>query len=129
VIYLPEVIYTPETIWNAKQNHPELVVQDCVREFGLTLKQEERLREILRDRGVNKWLLARRRIIKLKQETKRLLKALMEIGCRRERRNMLRIHSRLQEICKAPRWVEWPKHVSHSRSRDAELCVEKGKRC
>lgn len=63
-----------KTIWQSKQNHPELVVQDCKMEFGLNAEQCERLRFILLNRGINKWLYARRLFIKLKDNIGKLRK-------------------------------------------------------
>jgi hypothetical protein len=65
---------TPSSIWNCQQNHPELVVQDATKAFELTPEQQEELRFILMKRGVNKWLLARHRMIKLKHRVKTALK-------------------------------------------------------
>lgn len=49
-----EPVIDEKTIWSSKQNHPELVVQDCKEEFNLTDKQCERLRFILMNRDINK---------------------------------------------------------------------------
>ena len=61
------------TIWNMRENNPELVVRDCIKIFGFTEEQADILRYVLMVRGVNKWLLARRKFIKLKHKVKEML--------------------------------------------------------
>ena len=68
----------PKTIWSVKQNNPNLIVQDCVKEFNLDEKQAEKLRYILLIRGVNKWLFARRKFIQLKHKVKDLMKQIQQ---------------------------------------------------
>ena len=63
-----------KTIVSERQNNPELVVQDCKKEFGFTEAQCETVRHILLRRGINKWLYARRKFIKLKHEVKEMLR-------------------------------------------------------
>jgi hypothetical protein len=110
------------TIWSIRQNHPELVVQDCRIEFGLNDKQCDRLRFIMMSRGINKWLLARRKFITLKHDMKILLK-------NPKRLDFLKAYERMQNICKMPRWVEWPKHV-HKNMRTNEIkIIIKGRHC
>ena len=97
--------YTPKTIWNCQQNHPELVVLDCKREFGLDELQCARLREILLERGVNKWLYARRLFIRLKHQVKIMVK---EATPRTKEHQLLNeLNRTMQAIAKMPRWVEW----------------------
>lgn len=52
--------------YNMRQNHPELVVRDLV-EWGVP---ESEAREILKQRGINKWLCVRRLLIQLKERWK-----------------------------------------------------------
>ena len=112
------------TIWNVRQNHPELVVRDCVEAFGLTEEQAGVLRQILMLRGVNKWLLARRRFIRLKHEVKDMLKASTP---RTERHRLLqRINEQMQHIAKMPRWVEWPQQMHRHMARSEARCVVRG---
>jgi len=61
---------TPKTINNFRQNSPELIIRDAKNFLGLNDKQCEILKNILLARGVNKWLKARRDIIKFKNEIK-----------------------------------------------------------
>jgi hypothetical protein len=120
------------TIWGLQQNHPELVVQDCRREFGLNEQQCERLREILMERGVNKWLLARRQFIALKHELKdtiRELQATKSADGRLLRKTLLHTYARMQQICKMPRWVEWGRHVHRDMKKNESLIVVRGRHC
>jgi len=120
------------TIWGLQQNHPELVVQDCRREFGLNEQQCERLREILMERGVNKWLLARRQFIALKHDLKdtiRELQATKSVDGRLLRKTLLHTYARMQQICKMPRWVEWGKHVHKDMKKNESLIVVRGRHC
>lgn len=60
------------SIENMAQNHPELVVRDLE---GAVVKQiigtrAERIRETLKNRGINKWLRNRRFVIQLKEKWK-----------------------------------------------------------
>jgi hypothetical protein len=101
--------------------HPELVVQDATKEFGLSPTQEERMREILIERGVGKALLMRRRFIHLKHEVKEKLKAATRVGDRQTARLLLPINERMQHIAKGPRRVEWPRHVGKKMPRNGEI--------
>jgi hypothetical protein len=116
-----------KTIWGSKQNHPELVVQDCKEEFGLTDEQCEKLRFILMNRGINKWLYARVKFIDLKHDVKDKLKA---APIKSEIYYLLQeINARMQNIAKMPRWVEWGK-VRHKNMRQNEReIVVKGRPC
>jgi hypothetical protein len=120
------------TIWGLQQNHPELVVQDCRWEFGLTEEQCERLREILMERGVNKWLLARRQFIALKHDLKDTIRELQKtksMDGRELRKTLLSVYARMQHICKMPRWVEWGKHVHKDMKKNESLVVMRGRHC
>lgn len=115
---------TPRSIWSSRQNHPELVVRDAVEAFGLSNDQAEHLRFILMNRGVNKWLLARWRFIQLKHDVKAMLKA--STPRTPHHRLLQRINERMQHIAKAPRWVEWPRHVHRKMPNNIRKCVERG---
>jgi hypothetical protein len=120
------------TIWGLRQNHPELVVQDCRREFGLTEPQCERLREILMERGVNKWLLARRQFIALKHDLKETITELQkskQVDGRILRKTLLNVYGRMQNICKMPRWIEWPKQVHKDMKKNESLVIVRGRHC
>jgi Leu/Phe-tRNA-protein transferase len=67
----------PKTIWELAQNKPSLVVKDVLKLsrssfFEMT---EDRLYQILLNRGVFKWLAVRRDLIKLKDKWKRSVTA------------------------------------------------------
>ena len=112
-----------KTIWNSKQNHPELVVRDCVKEFKLNDKQTDNLRFILMNRGVNKWLYARYMFIKLKHKVKQLKKD------KPRDRNISYIQEKMQNIAKTPRWVEWGIHIHKKMSNNIKDIKIKGKHC
>jgi hypothetical protein len=121
-----------KSIWSLKQNHPELVVQDCRREFGLTEQQCDRLREILMERGINKWLLARRQFIALKHDLKKTICELQktkQADARLLRKILLNVYGQMQHICKMPRWVEWPKQVHKHMKKNESLIVVHGRHC
>ena len=118
---------TPVTIWNSKQNHPEYVVRDCQIEFGLTEEQCEKLRFILMNRGVNKWLYARRKFIALKHDIKRMMK---EADKKSDSYYILcHINESMQNISKMPRWIEWNKHIHRKMKKNEQEVIVKGKRC
>ena len=112
-----------KTIWNSQQNHPELVVRDCIKEFKLSPEQAGKLRFILMNRGINKWLYARYLFIKLKHEVKRMKKA------NPEDKNIAYIQEKMQNIAKTPRWVEWGTHIHKKMSDNIRDVVVKGKHC
>lgn len=116
-----------QDIWNEQQNHPELVVQDCIREFDFSEEQAQRLRFILMRRGVNKWLRNRYLFIELKHRTKELLKSLPQKS--REYKLVSSIYAPMQHIAKSPRWVEWGTHVHRSMNQNIKECVVRGKPC
>ena len=127
-----------QTIWNVRQNHPELIVSDCKKAFNLDETQCDELRFILMKRGVNKWLYARRQFIQLEHELKllvtlanysMLLKKNPVYYARFLRKELLRLYARMQEICKMPRWVEWPTHIHKKMKKNIQHTVIKGKRC
>ena len=115
----------PINIVSIRQNNPELIVQDCVNEFGLNGEQADRLRLILLARGVNKWLFARRKFIKLKHEVKELFRA--SIVGSDEHKFLSWLNQRMQNIAKIPRWVEWPKTTTHNFKNVENKIVIKGR--
>lgn len=124
-----EAMRTDEnTIWNSRQNHPELVVQDCRKEFNLTDEQCDKLRFILLNRGINKWLYCRRHFIKLKHEIKHCLRIADRYNLR-EKTFLGKLNERMQNIAKTPRWVEWNTHI-HKKMRNNEREIKvKGRHC
>lgn len=120
---------TPTTIWMCRQNIPELVVQDAINELGLNEQQAERLRMILLYRGVNKWLYARRLLIDFKHKVKDRLNQEIHNYNDPDTINLLHwVNAGLQNIAKLPRWVEWPKTVTHDWSKIEREIVVKGRR-
>jgi hypothetical protein len=120
---------SPETINNFRQNSPELVVRDARRMLELNDAQCEILRKILLARGVNKWLKARRDIIKLQHELKVRIIVLNQSY---EKRNpvhrtsmklLTEFRERLRQICHQPRWVEWPK-IGDVREAEKKIVVK-----
>ena len=127
-----------KTIWNSKQNHPELVVQDCVKEFNLNESQADKLRFILMNRGVNKWLYARRQFIKLKHKVKERKKYYESTEDHIISRmtfyyNVLKdiryIQAKMQNIANTPRWVEWGKHIHKNMKNNDKEIIIKGRHC
>lgn len=102
----------PDNIICSQQNNPELVIMDCKKEFNLSENQLEQLRLILIRRGINKSLHTRREFIKLKHEVKQRLKE--SIVKSREYYIYFWLNERMQNIAKTPRWVEFPKTVTHN---------------
>ncbi len=121
----------PETIWMYRQNIPELVVQDAVKEFNLTEEQTERMRLILLYRGVNKWLYCRRLFIDFKHQVKDMLKNESNKSIKnKEKINLLHyINAELQHIAKQPRWIEWPITITHDWDKIESQIIIKGKKC
>ncbi len=116
-----------KTIWSVRQNNPELVVRDCIEEFGFNEKQCEALRFILMKRGVNKWLFARRKFIKLKHEVKEMLKKVKPKS--KEWWQLRHINERMQNIAKLPRWIEFPSTTTHNwKNIEAQIKI-RGKHC
>jgi hypothetical protein len=120
-----------KTIWNSKQNHPELVVQDCRKEFNLSEDQCQKLRFILMNRGINKWLYGRRLFIKLKHKVKSLrAEAIKEFGEKHKLVKFIKfIQEKMQNIAKNPRWIEWGTHVHKKMGANEREIVIKGNHC
>lgn len=116
-----------KTIWQISQNHPELVIEDCKKEFNLNEEQCDKLRFILMNRGVNKWLYCRLQFIKLKHEVKKTLK---EYPVKSNEFRLLQIiNEKMQNIAKTPRWVEWGKKVHKKMSNNLKEIKIKGRHC
>jgi hypothetical protein len=113
------------TIWGLRQNHPELVVQDIMREFSLQPCAAGRLRAILMERGVNKWLLARRRFIDLKHRLKTVVQGQGGL----DRVAVQNLYAEMQSIAKMPRWVEWGTHAHKKMKANEADIVIKGRSC
>lgn len=118
---LPYEYACPNCIWRFRQNHPELIVQDVMRRFRLPDSAADELRNILRNRGCNKWFLARRRFIDLKHSMKPLL-------ARNGSSDLRAIYTRMQNIAKAPRFVTWPT-FTHRAARAEGHVIEMGRHC
>lgn len=106
------------TIQSFRQNIPELIIRDCVKEFNLDDEQAEKMRIILMARGVNKWFYARREFLRLKHKVKQMLKSKVGIyGDKRTHKMIEDIYVDMQNIAKTSRWVEWPISITHKWSR------------
>jgi len=114
---------TEKTIWNSQQNHPELVVMDCIKEFKLSKEQANRLRFILLNRGVNKWLFARYLFIRLKHKVKKMKKE------NPKDKNIAYIQEKMQNIARMPRWVEWGTYVHKKMKNNIKEISIQGKHC
>lgn len=112
-----------------RQNVPELIVQDCITEFGLDEQQAEKLRMILLVRGVNKWFYARRQFIKLKHEIKEMLKSRnYPYYDKNVHKTIEKIYVKMQSIAKLPRWIWWPKTVTHKWANIERKIITIGRR-
>jgi hypothetical protein len=116
-------IFSPQTIWQARQNNPELVVEDLKEEFNLNGQQCQAVRYSLMIRGVNKWLLVRRRFLELKHDVKEMVKA------HPENRELQLVYARMHEMANTPRWVEWPATLTHNWKNIEEEIYVAGKHC
>jgi len=65
----------PVNIWNYKQNHPELVIED-IRRMGASDHIMEIVRTSMLARGINKWLKVRRDLIAYKKKLRNDIKEL-----------------------------------------------------
>jgi len=126
-----------KTIWNSQQNHPELVVRDCIKEFNFNEKQCKKLRFIMMKRGINKWLYCRILFIGLKHKIKKELNQ-MRIEFEKDRKNknikwkfnfLNKSNMEMQNIAKTPRWVEWGTHTHKKMSNNMKDITIKGRHC
>lgn len=125
-----------QNIWCLKENHPELVVQDCRREFHLSEIECDRLREILLERGVNKWLYCRLLFLDLKHEIKASLRIVTDYEDARHIRPHSRmwyllqeLNNRMQQIAKTPRFVVWGRKPHRHMKNNKKEIVVKGRHC
>lgn len=120
-----------KTIWSSAQNNPELVVRDCIKEFNFNEEQCKKLRFILMNRGIGKWLLARVKFIKLKHRVKSVMKESIEKYGHKHPivREIKFIQAEMQNIAKMPRYVIWGK-IIHRRMRNNIKDIKiKGRHC
>lgn len=124
---------SPKTVNNFRQNTPELIIRDAKRMLHLTDAQCETLQQILLARGVNKWFKARRDIIGLKHAIRIIIHMRSADYNKRnpEHKAAMRwlttFQGMLGEICKQPRWVEWP-DIADPGKAERRLVV-KGRGC
>ena len=131
----PEV--SPRTIWNFKQNNPELVIEDVKEYLELNEEQCEMLRTIMLARGINKWLKVRRDLIAYKKQIKHEIKEIEKrkfklkqemkdfgyservyreyLAYKEVHKKLMQIRGDLKGLCMTDRWQIWSK----STSRDA----------
>ena len=81
------------------------------------------LRFILMNRGINKWLYARYKFIKLKHEVKKMKKMNLKD------KNIAYIQEKMQNIAKTPRWVEWGTYIHKKMSNNIKDIKIKGRHC
>lgn len=118
----------PHNIQSYRQNIPELIVRDCIREFNLDDKQAERLRIILLARGVNKWFYVRREFVRLRHQVKEMLESSEYPYNKREVHRVIeKIYVRMQNIAKLPRWIWWPITITHKWKKIEEKIIIKGR--
>jgi len=115
----PEV--SPKTIWNFRQNNPNLIVEDARKYLKLNTGQCELLRKILLARGVNKWFKVRRDLIAYKKQVKHTLKDIhrQRMDGRKELKEtekyLMQVRATLRKLCKTDRWQIWPQLYSHHK--------------
>lgn len=120
---------TPQTINSFRQNSPELIIRDARRMLDLNEEQCEILRQIMLARGVNKWLKARRDLIKLNQRLKARIRNLHESynSWDPSQKTALKLLNEFREslraICHQPRWVEWPR-MGDARKAEKRIVVK-----
>lgn len=115
----PEV--SPKTIWNFRQNHPELVIRDLREYLGLDEEKLEFVRTVMLSRGINKWLKVRRDLIAYKKQLRKEIK--QTVGdlentpkfdkkwyLLKERLKILSgVRGTLKGLCMTERWQIWEK--------------------
>lgn len=113
-------IITPTNIWQERQNHPELIVNDARELLGLDDFGADTLRAILLRRGVNKWLYCRVMLIKHKHEMKKLFKLLDPKS--EAYRIAQKMYEPLHRICHMPRYILWGTHVHKKMQNNISEC-------
>ena len=112
----------PETINNFRQNTPELVIRDARRMLSLNEEQCQILRDILLARGINKWLKARRDIIRYKEKVKESIKYIQstykkgDVAQKATLQVLNLVRRDLRIICHQSRWVIWPEIATASKA-------------
>lgn len=118
----PEV--SLKTIWNFRQNHPELVVRDLKEHLQLDEEQCDLVRKVLLARGINKWLKVRRDLIAFKKQLKHRLKAVDAERANHPKRSprhreltaelkvLMETRGILKSLCMTNRWQIWPREIS-----------------
>ena len=110
-------------IWNYNQNLPDLVVDDLISELNIEDNENNRdkIYSILLKRGVNKWLMVRKLLIRLKKlyqedikkcqndlnEAKRSEDYTRYSNLKIKIRLLYKIREQLKLLCQSPRWVIW----------------------
>ena len=110
-------------IWNYDQNIPDLIVDDLISELNIKDNEKNRniIYSVLLKRGVNKWLMVRKLLIRLKklyqEDIKKCQKDLNEAKISEnwnEHSNLKskiklldKIREQLKLLCQSPRWVIW----------------------
>ncbi len=125
-IYIDRI--DPYNIQSYRQNIPELIVRDCIREFDFNEQQAEMMRVILLARGVNKWFYARREFVRLRHQVKEMLKSGEHPYNERDVHKVIEnIYVRMQKIAKLPRWIWWPITITHKWKKIENKIVIKGR--
>ena len=112
----------PSTINNFRQNTPELVIRDARRMLSLNEEQCQILRDILLARGINKWLKARRDIIRYKEKVKESIKYIQstykkgDVAQKATLQVLNLVRRDLRIICHQSRWVIWPEIATASKA-------------
>ena len=110
-----------ETIWNEKQNYPDLITNDLIKHFDKY--DESYVRDVvlstLLRRGVNKWFLVRKLLIRLKkhyvdlinEDRKELDSSTLHPSTRAYIKGRMAANTQIRDdlltLCQAPRWVIW----------------------
>ena len=110
-------------IWNYDQNIPDLVVDDLIAELDIedTDKNRDIIYSILLKRGINKWLMVRKLLIRLKKLYKEDIKKCQnDLNLAKKSKNwneyskikikikiLYKIREQLKLLCQSPRWVIW----------------------
>ena len=108
-------------IWYYDQKIPDLVVDDLINNLDIkdNIKNRDIIYSILLKRGINKWLMVRKLLIRLKKfYQKDIINCQNEIGEAKKSENwkrlsnlkekiklLYKIRSELKILCQSPRWV------------------------
>lgn len=106
---------------NMKQNHPELIVNDIMNK--IVIRRDE-VREILKNRGVNKWFRVRKLLIQLKHQWKYEIQGLEETKklCEKGSKEfyqlqgyvkaLINCRQQVRALCHSPRDVDFPENTN-----------------